>query len=185
MSRIGIKPIEVPKSVTVDLQKNHIGLITANVVGPKGTISRTFGQGVTVEKSDSVLSVKLVSSSKQAKANFGTTRAHLANMVKGVTDGWTKKLELHGVGYTSKLAGSTLTLIVGYSHEVNMQIPKLVNCKTTGTVIELDSVDVEVLGTFASKVKDVKPPEPYLGKGIRFFGETVRRKAGKTGKSGK
>jgi large subunit ribosomal protein L6 len=103
-------------------------------------------------------------------------------MVKGVSAGWKKSLELHGVGYTAKLQGKNLVLAVGFSHDVTMLIPDAIKCTVTKNVIDLESNDRELLGTFAAKIRDVQPPEPYLGKGIKYSDETIRRKAGKTGK---
>jgi large subunit ribosomal protein L6 len=103
-------------------------------------------------------------------------------MVKGVSVGWKKTLELHGVGYTAKLQGNNLVLAVGFSHDVVMEIPGAIKCTITKNVVDLESSDREILGTFAAKVRDVQPPEPYLGKGIKYSDEKVRRKAGKTGK---
>lgn len=119
---------------------------------------------------------------KQANANFGTTRANINNMVLGVTKGWKRSLELSGVGFNAKISGKVLTLAVGFSHDVALPIPDAVKCSVNKNTIELESSDRVLLGTFAATIRKVQPPEPYLGKGIKFSEETVRRKAGKTGK---
>jgi large subunit ribosomal protein L6 len=177
MSRIGKQPVVVPDKVEVFVEGSRVG-----VKGPKGTLSLVCPEGTAALLKEGSVHVSCFGKSKQAKANFGTTRALIANMVKGVSAGWSKKLLLNGVGYQAKQNGNILTLIVGYSHEVNLQIPENLICKTAGTSIEMESADRELLGTFAARVRDVAPPEPYLGKGIRYDNENVRRKAGKTGK---
>jgi large subunit ribosomal protein L6 len=177
MSRIGKLPIEVPDKVDVGISGSVV-----SVKGPKGAMEIVVGEGIAVELVDNLIQVSCKSTKPQAKANFGTARALVNNMVQGVTTGWSKKLILSGVGYNAKQAGSVLTLNVGYSHEVNLDVPDKVECKAAGTSIELESVDRELLGTFAAKVRAVCPPEPYLGKGIRYDNEVVRRKAGKTGR---
>lgn len=177
MSRIGKQAVVVPEKVEVAVQG---GLVS--VKGPKGTLALNCPSGTSVAVADGKIQVSCFAKSKQAKADFGTTRALVLNMVKGVSRGWSKKLLLNGVGYQAKQAGNSLVLTVGYSHEVSMEIPANVVCKAGGTTIELESADRDLLGMFAAKIRDVAPPEPYLGKGIRYDNETVRRKAGKTGK---
>jgi large subunit ribosomal protein L6 len=177
MSRIGKLPVALPQGV-----KGAVSGSMVSVEGPKGKLSYSVRPGVKVEVADGKFVVSMVGSDGQAKADYGTTRATLNNMVKGVSTGWKKSLELNGVGYTAKLQGKNLVLAVGFSHDVTMQIPDVIKCVVTKNVIDLESHDREVLGTFAAKVRDVQPPEPYLGKGIKYSDETIRRKAGKTGK---
>jgi large subunit ribosomal protein L6 len=177
MSRIGKQAVIVPSSVKVENNGNLV-----RVVGPKGDLSFSLQDGVSVSIDEGAVRVSCFGKSKQARANFGTTRALINNMVNGVTKGWSKKLILSGVGYNAKTSGSVLTLNVGYSHEVNIDIPSSIVCKATGTTVEVEGCDRELVGTIAAKIRDVAPPEPYLGKGIRYDNETVRRKAGKTGK---
>lgn len=177
MSRIGKLPVEVPQGV-----KATVDGATVSVEGPKGKLSYEVKSGVKVELADSQVVVKLEGSDAQARANYGTTRAIINNMVQGVSKGWQKVLELHGVGYTAKQQGNDIVLSVGFSHDVTMTIPEGVTCKVSKSSIELESTNREAVGTFAAKIRDVQPPEPYLGKGIRYAGEKVRRKAGKAGK---
>lgn len=177
MSRIGKLPVEVPQGVKATISGD-----TVLVEGPKGKLSYDVKSGVKVELVESQVVVKLEGSDSQARANYGTTRAIINNMVQGVSKGWQKVLELHGVGYTAKQQGNDIVLSVGFSHDVTMEIPQGVSAKIAKTSIELESTDRELVGTFAAKIRDVQPPEPYLGKGIRYAGEKVRRKAGKAGK---
>jgi large subunit ribosomal protein L6 len=177
MSRIGKQAVVVPDKVEVAVQG---GLIS--IKGPKGALSLSCPSGTSVAYMDGRIQVSCFGKSKQARADYGTTRALVLNMVRGVSKGWSKKLLLNGVGYQAKHAGNSLVLNVGYSHEVNMEIPENLVCRAGGTTIELESADRDLLGMFAAKIRDVAPPEPYLGKGIRYDTETVRRKAGKTGK---
>ncbi len=177
MSRIGKLPVEVPQGVKATVSGD-----TVLVEGPKGKLSYDVKSGVKVELAESQVVVKLEGSDSQARANYGTTRAIINNMVQGVSKGWQKVLELHGVGYTAKQQGNDIVLSVGFSHDVIMTIPQGVSAKVAKTSIELESTNRELVGTFAAKIRDVQPPEPYLGKGIRYAGEKVRRKAGKAGK---
>jgi large subunit ribosomal protein L6 len=177
MSRIGKLPVALPQGV-----KGSVSGSVVSIEGPKGKLSYSVRPGVKVELVDGNFVVSMVGSDMQAKADYGTTRATINNMVKGVSAGWKKTLELNGVGYTAKLQGKNLVLAVGFSHDVTMQIPDAIKCAVTKNVVELESSDREMLGTFAAKVRDVQPPEPYLGKGIKYSDEKIRRKAGKTGK---
>lgn len=180
MSRIGKQPVGLPKGVTAQVSGRKV-----SIKGPKGELHYECGAGVKVAQDSDTLVVALEKSDsieKQHRANFGTTRAILNNMVKGVTQGWKKSLELNGVGFTAKLAGQVMTLATGYSHDVKVIIPKGVNCAINKNVIELESCDKELLGTLAARIRRVCPPEPYLGKGIKYTDETIRRKAGKAGK---
>lgn len=177
MSRIGKLPVALPQGV-----KGAVSGSVVSIEGPKGKLSYSVRPGIKVELVDGSFVVSMVGSDAQAKADYGTTRATINNMVKGVSAGWKKTLELNGVGYTAKLQGKNLVLAVGFSHDVTMEIPDAIRCAVTKNSVELESSDREVLGTFAAKVRDVQPPEPYLGKGIKYSDEKIRRKAGKTGK---
>ena len=177
MSRIGKLPVTIPQGVKAAVAGN-----TVSVEGPKGKLSYSIRPGIKVEVVDGNFSVSMTGSDAQAKADYGTARATINNMVKGVSAGWKKVLELNGVGYTTKTQGKNLVLAVGFSHEVVMEIPAGIKCTINKNQIELESSDRELLGTFAAKVRDKQPPEPYLGKGIKYSDEVVRRKAGKTGK---
>ena len=177
MSRVGKVPIEIPSGVQVKISGPAV-----SVQGPKGKLELTLGEGVAIEQKDNTLTVSTTSNSKQARANFGTTRSIISNMVVGASKGWKKNLELHGTGYNASLSGDQLTLNVGLSHKVIMTIPEGMTCKAQKTKIELESADKQVVGNFATKIRSMRPPEPYLGKGVRLSDEVVRRKAGKTGK---
>ena len=150
--------------------------------GPKGRLSFKIRPGITVELVDGKFIVSIIGSDLQARADYGTARATINNMVLGVSNGWRKILELNGVGYVAKLQGQKLVLSVGFSHDVTMDVPASIKCIVTKNSIDMESADREALGTFAAKVRQVQPPEPYLGKGIKYSDEKVRRKAGKTGK---
>ena len=170
MSRIGKLPIAVPAGVTVGLNN---GVVT--VKGAKGQLNYSPRKGVKViVESSKILVTADVDGDAQLNADWGATRAHLNNMVVGVTQGFKKTLELNGVGFTAKLQGQTLVLAVGFSHEVK--------CAVTKNTIDLESFNKDVIGALAAEIRGVKPPEPYLGKGIKYSDEVVRRKAGKTGK---
>lgn len=177
MSRIGKQPVVIPANVKVSVKDQLV-----HIEGPKGSLDYKVPYGIKVKSEGDKVLVEKVADNRQTKADYGTTRANINNMVLGVTTGWKRSLELFGVGFNAKVAGQTLILAVGFSHEVKLEIPKAIKCAVTKTTIDLDSSDKELLGTFAAKIRKVQPPEPYLGKGIKFTEETVRRKAGKTGK---
>ncbi len=177
MSRIGKKPVAVPQKVKVSVSGG-----TVTMEGPKGKISRTFRPEVEVSFSqpDSALRVERKGDEAFARAYHGTTRAHLANMVRGVSDGFERALSIVGVGYNAKLQGQKLTLSVGFSHPVEMVIPEGVSVEVPQpTRILVRSVDKQKVGEFAARVRKVRPPEPYKGKGIRYEDERVVKKAGK------
>ncbi len=182
MSRIGKLPVQIPAGVKAQLSGRHV-----LIEGPGGKLEMDLSPNVSLEQRDGALWVSAVKSgdrraAKQINADFGTARALLNNMVVGVTKGWKKGLELVGVGYTATLKGSDLVLTAGYSHDVILKVPKEIKCAVTKNTIDLQSTHRELLGTFAAKIRKVRPPEPYLGKGIKYNNETIRRKAGKTGK---
>jgi large subunit ribosomal protein L6 len=177
MSRIGKLPVVLPQGVKAAVSGNIV-----SVEGPKGKLSYSIRPGINVEVVDGKFVVSMTGTDAQAKADYGTARATLNNMVTGVSKGWKKVLELNGVGYTAKAQGKNLVLSVGFSHEVVLEIPAAIKCTINKNQVELESNDRELLGTFAAKVRDKQPPEPYLGKGIKYSDEVVRRKAGKTGK---
>ncbi len=179
MSRVGKRPIEIPKGVQASVSGN-----TVAIQGPKGKLQYQLGRGISakVEGSTIVLSATAGNDS-QISANWGSARANINNMVKGVNQTWTKSLELQGVGFNASIAKNSLKLIVGFSHEVLMPIPAGVTAKVDkNTIVILESADRQVLGNFTANIRKVRPPEPYLGKGIRIVGQYVRRKAGKAGK---
>ena len=179
MSRVGKKIIEVPANVTVTVAENN----TVTVKGPKGELVRSFHQDMKIEQEGNVITVSRPSDSKEHRTNHGTTRALLANMVTGVSVGFEKSLELIGVGYRAQLQGKKLVLNVGYSHPVEFTPEDGLEVEVpTNTKIIIKGINKERVGALASNIRDVRPPEPYKGKGIRYEGEHVRRKEGKTGK---
>jgi large subunit ribosomal protein L6 len=177
MSRIGKLPVALPQGV-----KGAVSGAVVSVEGPKGKLSFSVTRGVAVAVVDGKFVVSLSGSDAQAKANYGTVRATINNMVKGVSTGWKRTLELNGVGFTAKIQGKSLVLAVGFSHDVTLDIPEGVKATVNKNIIDLECTDREVVGTFAAKIRAVQPPEPYLGKGIKYSEEKIRRKAGKTGK---
>lgn len=179
MSRVGKKPIEVPSDVTITLgDKNEV-----TVKGPKGELTRAFNQDITISLEDNVLTLTRPSDSKDHRTNHGTTRALLANMVTGVSQGFERRLELVGVGYRAQLQGKKLVLNVGYSHPVEFTPEEGVEVEVEGnTKVVVKGINKERVGALASNIRATRPPEPYKGKGIRYEGEAVRRKEGKTGK---
>lgn len=178
MSRIGKKPIALPEGVTVNIDG-----LTATVKGPKGTLAFTFSSDMTVTVNESEIVVERPSDSKQHRAIHGTTRALLNNLVEGVTNGYKKELKMIGVGYRASVAGKKLTILAGYSHPVEMDIPEGIEVAVEkNTSISVSGIDKQLVGEFAANIRVVRPPEPYLGKGIRYVDEYVRRKEGKTAK---
>ena len=179
MSRVGKKVIEVPANVTIEVGSDNI----VTVKGPKGELTRQFNQDMKIEQEGNILSVVRPSDSKEHRTNHGTTRALLANMVTGVSEGFTRSLELIGVGYRAQLQGNKLVLNVGYSHPVEFTPEEGLEVEVpSNTKIIVKGISKERVGALASNIRDVRPPEPYKGKGIRYEGEFVRRKEGKTGK---
>ncbi|HSJ24030.1 MAG TPA: 50S ribosomal protein L6 [Longimicrobiales bacterium] len=177
MSRIGKKPVLVPGNVTVTVDGSHV-----KVKGPKGELAWQFRQEIGFEEKDGEISVTRPSDSKEHRALHGLSRALLANMVEGVTNGYRKTLEIIGVGYRAEKKGNDLVLTVGYSHQVTYPQPEGITLSTTSpTVVVVEGIDKAKVGQVAAEIRSVRPPEPYKGKGIRYQGEQVRRKAGKTG----
>lgn len=178
MSRVGKKPIEIPAGVTVTLDNNHV-----TVKGPKGELSRTFHSDIEIKVEENVINISRPTDNKEHRALHGTTRAVLANMVEGVSKGFERGLELVGVGYRASKQGNKLVLNVGYSHPVEIEAEKGLEIEVpSNTKIVIKGTDKERVGALAANIRDVRPPEPYKGKGIRYEGEYVRRKEGKTGK---
>jgi large subunit ribosomal protein L6 len=179
MSRIGKLPIQIPTGVKVDIRGSNVV-----VEGNKGRLAQSFRPEITIRQENGILYVARASDSRHHKAFHGLTRALLNNMVIGVSQGFSKKLEIEGVGYRAELAGNTLVLSVGYSHTVEMPPPKDVKftVENRGKLITVDGIDKQVVGEICARIRKVRPPEPYKGKGIRYQGEYIRRKAGKAGK---
>ena len=177
MSRIGKKPVTLPKGVNLDLQGS-----TVAVKGPKGELRRTLHPEMQVSFQDGAFTVERPSDDKRHKALHGLTRTLVQNMVEGVSKGFSKTLEIQGVGYKAEAKPYGVNLIVGYSHPVKYEAPKGIKISVeNNTVVKVEGADKEVVGQVAAELRSVRPPEPYKGKGIRYQGEQVRRKAGKTG----
>ncbi|AFY78698.1 MAG: 50S ribosomal protein L6 [Hydrococcus sp. C42_A2020_068] len=178
MSRIGKRPIAIPNKVTVEI--NGLNVV---VKGPKGTLERTLPPQVKVEQEGNTLKVLRRDESRVARERHGLSRTLVANMVEGVSQGFQKRLDIQGVGYRAQAQGSKLTLNVGYSKPVEMMMPKDIQVAVeNNTQVVISGIDKEIVGNIAAQIRGVRPPEPYKGKGIRYQGEFVRRKAGKTGK---
>lgn len=178
MSRIGIKPVIVNDGVTVTVEPTSIV-----AKGPLGELSIALPHGITVTQKDNKMTVTRVSDAKQYRALHGTVRNLLQNIITGVSTGFTKKLELVGIGYRAALEGNDLVLQVGYTHPVRMTIPEGLQAKIEKNVISVSGADKQRLGQFCAEVRQVRKPEPYKGKGIRYQGEHVRMKQGKAMKA--
>ena len=187
MSRIGRAPITVPEKVQVNWTEDNL----VTVKGPKGQLSQQVDPALTLSLEDGTLSVTRPSDSKEHKAKHGLYRTLVNNMVLGVTTGFTKQLEIHGVGYRAAKVGENLVIQVGYSHPVEVQPPDGISLSVDGvdaatkaTRVSVTGIDKQLVGQVAAVIRNVRKPEPYKGKGIRYTGEVVRRKAGKAGKVG-
>ncbi len=181
MSRIGKMPVSLPKGVQVDIHGS-----TVKVKGPKGEISRTFPAAMGVEMKDGQVVVTRPSDERAIRALHGTTRALIRNMVAGVSDGFAKILQIEGVGYRAEMKGKQLVMALGYSHPVEVDPPAGISFAVDekARTITISGMDKELVGQVAADVRRWRPPEPYKGKGLRYLGEKVRRKAGKAGKVG-
>ncbi len=186
MSRIGRMPITKPANVEVKCEEKE-GMLTINVKGPKGQLQKTIPAKVDIKVDDMItVSIKegISSKDKFARAMWGTTRALLNNMIKGVTEGFKKSLEVVGLGYRAEMKGNKLVLTVGYSHPVEIEVPKSLKVsveRQANFVVHVEGIDKEEVGHFAAKIRAVRKPEPYKGAGIRYLGEQIRRKQGKRG----
>jgi large subunit ribosomal protein L6 len=179
MSKIAKKPIKLNPNITFTLEGK-----VAKVAGPKGILTFPIPEGIIAEVKESELIItQMKVNDKGTRALFGLTRASLNNLVKGVTEGFEKKLELSGVGYRASASGSTLTLNVGYSHPVIIKAEQSITFTVAENVITISGIDKMLVGNIAAKVREVRPPEPYKGKGIKYVGERIRRKAGKAAKA--
>jgi large subunit ribosomal protein L6 len=177
MSRIGRKPVVVPKGVTVQVQGN-----TVAVKGPRGELQRSLHPDMQLALANDQFTITRPSDEKRHKALHGLTRTLVQNMVEGVSKGFSKSLEIQGVGYKAEAKPYGVNLIVGYSHPVKYEAPKGIKISVdNNTVVKVEGADKELVGQVAAELRSVRPPEPYKGKGIRYIGEQVRRKAGKTG----
>ena len=177
MSRIGRAPIAIPNGVTVKLENNVV-----TVKGPKGELVREFNQDMIIEVEENVLTVKRPSDNKDHRSLHGLTRTLISNMVIGVTEGFTKTLEISGVGYRAAKAGNKVNLSLGFSHPVEVEPPTGISLEVPApNKIVVSGINKEEVGAMAAKIRSYREPEPYKGKGIKYEGEHIRRKAGKTG----
>ena len=177
MSRIGKKPVVIPAGVTVDVAAGNV----VTVKGPKGTLTNTFHADMNLSVEGNVLTVSRPSDEAQHRALHGLTRTLIANMVEGVEKGFSKELEVNGVGYRAEKKGNQLVMRLGYSHEVFMDEIPGISIAVNGNKITISGIDKQVVGQFAAEVRSKRPPEPYKGKGIKYTTEVIRRKVGKTG----
>lgn len=180
MSRIGKKPIEFPKGVTITVGADNV----VTVKGPKGELKQAVDRDIKIEVKEGVLELGRPTDQIRHKAMHGLYRSLISNMVKGVTDGYTKQLELVGVGFKAANQGNILDLALGYSHNIIFEIPKELKVTTSqekgqNPIISLEGVDKQLLGQVCAKIRSLRKPEPYKGKGVKFVGEVLRRKAGK------
>ena len=178
MSRIGRAPITVPAGVEVTLNGNHI-----TVKGPKGNLERDFAPSISVAQENAVLSVSRATDSKQDRSLHGLTRTLIANMIIGVTEGFSKKLQINGVGYRCEKKGNEVFLKIGFSHEVSVKENEDIQLEVPdANTIIVKGIDKQKVGQFAAEIRGKRPPEPYKGKGIKYDYEVIRRKVGKSGK---
>lgn len=179
MSKIGKIPIIIKEGVSINIQNQQI-----QISGPKGSLSFAVPQGIEVKEENGKITVsKKAIENQEINASFGLARALIANMVKGVTEGFEKRLELLGVGYRAQVSGNELLLSIGFSHQVKVQAPEGITFSVSENVISVSGIDKGQVGNTAAKIRAIRPPEPYKGKGIRYAGEKVRRKAGKAAKA--
>jgi len=180
VSRIGRLPISLPKNVTVDVKPGNEVIVK----GPKGQLEQSFNVDMAIEISDGVVTISRPTDGRIHRMQHGLTRALLSNMVTGVSTGFQKALEIQGVGYRAEMKGPKLVLYMGYSHPVEMDAPQGISytVDTRAGKVRVEGIDKELVGLTAARIRRVRPPEPYHGKGIRYAGEVVRRKQGKTGK---
>ena len=177
MSRIGKKPVIIPANVTVNVAEGNV----VTVKGPKGELTNTFNADMIINVEGNVLTVSRPSDEANHRALHGLTRTLIANMVEGVEKGFSKELEVNGVGYRAEKKGNQLVMRLGYSHEVFMDEIPGINIEVAGNKITIRGIDKQVVGQFAAEVRGKRPPEPYKGKGIKYTTEVIRRKVGKTG----
>lgn len=181
MSRIGNAPIKLPQGVDIEAAGDRI-----KVKGPLGTIESPLPMGIKVSKDAGIVKLSRENDEMALRQKHGMARAILNNCVQGVSKGWEKKLELVGVGFRAQQKGQEITFSLGFSHEVKYLVPKEIKVQVTDQVrIDLSGTDRQTVGQVAAEIRSLKPPEPYKGKGIKYAGENIRRKAGKTGKAGK
>jgi large subunit ribosomal protein L6 len=176
MSRVGKNPIPIPEKVKIEYKDRML-----SIKGEKGSLSHTVHPEVELEIADNVLRVVVNSQKKSIRAFQGMTRALVANMVKGVSKGFERRLEINGIGYRAEVNGQNIILSLGYSHPIDFKLPKNVSATIEKNIIKLSCIDKQILGETAALLRRLRPPEPYKGKGIKYVEEHIQRKAGKTG----
>jgi len=177
MSRVGKKPIQIPEKTKITYNDRVL-----SVQGEKGTLSMTVHSDAQVDITDAEVTVSVRKNDQKTKAVWGMTRALIANMLHGVNQGFERVLEINGVGYRAELKGEGLEFHLGYSHPIHFPLPEGISAKVERNVIRLSGIDKELLGYTASSIRQLRPPEPYKGKGVKYAEETIQRKAGKTAK---
>lgn len=178
MSKIGKLPIILPSQVRVELSGQ-----TIKVVGPRGSLEWQFPEGIFIEKKEDRIFLNVKSQDKKTSAFHGTARATIANMIRGVSEGWVRKLELVGTGYRAEVGADILTLAVGHSHPIKIKAPEGIVFKVEKSTISVEGADRQIVGQTAARIRALRPPEPYKGKGIKYQEEVVKRKAGKAAKA--
>ncbi len=179
MSRIGRKPVVIPKGVVLSQKAGNF-----SVKGPKGELTKHIPDGVTMKADGDKVTISRSDDSPPNRAKHGLVRAHLANMVKGVTDGWKRELEINGVGYRAEVSGESVTFALGYSHPIVFKLPKSVSAKVDKNRLTLTSPDKDELGQVSAKLRELRPPEPYKGKGVKYVEEVIKKKVGKAAATG-
>lgn len=180
MSRIGKIPVLIPEKVTVEIKDNSLV-----VKGPKGTLKTILNPNVNIVIENKSVIVKPLDESSEARSQWGTARTQISNMVLGVNSGFVKSLEFTGVGYKASVAGNTITLSFGYSHNIDFVLPEGISAKVNKNQIDVEGIDKEIVGQVSAKIRSFREPEPYKGKGVKYTTETIIRKAGKAGGKGK
>jgi large subunit ribosomal protein L6 len=179
MSRIGRKPVVLPKGVTLSQKSGQFA-----VKGPKGELAKLMPSGVSIKVEGDKAVVGRADDSGPNRARHGLVRAHLANMVKGVTEGWKRELEINGVGYRAEVSGDSITFALGYSHPIVFKLPKSITAKVEKNRLTLVSSDKDELGQISAKIRELRPPEPYKGKGVKYVEEFIKKKVGKAAATG-
>jgi len=174
MSRIGKQPIAIPGGVSVSIQDGAV-----SVKGPKGELSRVFKKDIAIEQKDNEVTLSLARKTLLTKALWGTYASHIRNMIEGVSNGFKKTLIIEGVGYRAEVSGNNLILHIGFSHTVPLEIPHGITVQVAKNIMTISGTDKELVGYFSARIRALRPPEPYKGKGIRYDNEVIRRKQGK------
>ncbi len=182
MSRIGTQPIQIPEGVTVNINDGgDFGYIDVEVTGPKGTLSESLRRGVTVEIKENEVVLTRANESKQIKSNHGLYRSLIQNMITGVTEGYSKELEIVGIGYRAEMQGSKVVFSLGYSHKIELEPPEGITVTVDEqTKVKVEGADKQKVGEIAAKIRAFRKPEPYKGKGIKYADEIIKRKSAKT-----